>query len=211
VRRRDRVADVPDQGDVVLPDADAAEQQRRGNARQDEDRAAEQDRPQAAGEQGPDEHQAGLELHDRAERACGPDRQRTVDPSPADREQEEQQRPDLAELERVRDRPGQTGEQERRPSDGRPNREQRGPGDEHRHRPADPEPGRGGRRDQGEGEDGEHEGRRVVEQAEAAGLLDRRVVEALAGEDAARRLVVRRGSRTRACRRPGPRESRARG
>ena len=47
-----------------------------------------------------------------------------------------------------------------------------------------------GGRQQGERQDGEHERRRVVEEAEATGLLDGRVVEALAGEDAARRLVV---------------------
>ena len=148
-------------------------------------------RSQPAGEQRPDEDQAGLELHDGPEGAGRPDRERPVEPAPADREEQEQQRADLAELQRVGDRPRQRRRAGASPSGRSPARAGADPGDEHRHRARRSRArSRSAAGQQPERQHGEDERRRVVEEAEAAGLLDGRVVEALAGEDAVRGLVV---------------------
>ena len=210
VGRRDRVADVPDQGDVVLPDADAAEDNVATAAATT--RIAPPRRTAASRRVSSAQTRIspGWSLTI-APRRRPPHRQRPVEPAPADREEQEQQRADLAELQRIGDRPRQAGEQERRPADRGADGQEGDPATSMAIDARDPEPRRGGGRHKGEREDGEDERRRVIEEAEAAGLLDGRVVEALAGEDAARRLVVGEEVEPERSRRTGPRGSRAPG
>ena len=189
VRRRDRVADLPDEGHEVGPCADPGQHGREHRQHAEDDRPDDR-RPPAPGQHGPDEQDPRLELDRRAQRGARPQPDRVVQPAPADREQEVQDRADLAELDRVGDGPRQAGQQDDPPADrprhgqdGRPDRER---GDQQ----PSPDPDR---RRLGQEAEGEHDGRerrRVVEQPEAAGRLEAHVVQRLAVEQPDRGLVV---------------------
>ena len=187
---RDRVADLPDEGREVRPGAGP------GDERGGDGEARQHDRPAAtasppAGEDRPDEDDPRLELDRRPQRCARPEPDRVVEPAPADREQQEQDRPDLAELDRVGERPRQPGQQDDPPADRA--RSPAGP----RRRPrttrsgspvqvqtavvADSSPnGRIERRER----------RRVVEEPEPAGRLEAHVVQRLAVQQADRGLVI---------------------
>ena len=190
MRRGDRVADVAQEREVVRPDREAAGYERRNDRRPDEHGDADDHRLPAPRNERPSEDEPGLDLDDRPCRRRPAERRRSVEPSPADRKEQEEQRPHLSQLEGVGERPRQPCEEDRQPADRRRDGHHRNAHEERRERQPDPGPRRDRRIERGERQDREDERRRVVEEAEAARLLDRRVVQALAGQDPVRRLVV---------------------
>ncbi len=190
VRGRDGSADPAEDGHVVGPRPETGHDRGR-HRRGGEDGDPDDGCPVAPGHDGPAEQQRRLDLHDRPERHRDPQRTRPVAPTPAGGEGEEQERPDLAELDRVEVRPADAGQEEDRPADARADREESaaegeraGEDDRPDHRPAACRQPR--ERDH---EDGE--GRRIEEDREPAGDVDRRVVQRLPGQQAVRRLDVR--------------------
>ena len=124
VRGRDRVADLSDEGDEVGPCSDPGEQRRRnGEDREGDD--AHRDGAIASGQERPDEDEPRLELDRGTKGAAQAQAEGVVQPSPADREAQEQERPHLAELHGIRKWPGQTGQQDGPPADGRRDRHER--------------------------------------------------------------------------------------
>ena len=189
VRGRDRVADLSDEGDEVGPCSDPGEQRRR-NGEDREGDGAHRDSAVASGQERPDEDEPRLELDRRTKGAAQAQAEGIVQPSPADREAQEQERSHLAELHGIREWPGQTGQQNGPPADGRRDRHERDTDEERGDEQGGPGPDRGRRREEPERQDERDERRRVVEEPEAATRLEGQVVDRCACQHASRRLVV---------------------
>ncbi len=191
VRRRDRVADLADEGrrSPTRRPTPASTVASDRQARQD-DRPDDRPPRHRRGQDGPDEDDPRLELDRRPQRGARPEPDRVVQPAPADREQQEQDRADLAELDRVGERPRQPGQQDDPPADRPRHRQDARPDRERRDQERGPDPDRRRRGQQAERQDERRERRRVVEQPEAAGRLEAHVVQRLAVEQADRGLVV---------------------
>ncbi len=148
------------------------------------------DRSPAGRQQRPDEDESRLQLDGGPGGGAQAQADRVIEPPPADREREVQQRPHLPELDRVDERPRQAGEEHDPPAHRTRDRQDRGADEERRDEERRPDPdGRAGRQ-QAERKDERNERRRVIEQPERAARLEREVVDRLAVEQAGRRLVI---------------------
>ena len=133
--------------------------------------------------------------------ALSPSRSGVVHPPPTDRERQEQQRPDLPELDGVHEWPRQTREEHDQPLDGSGHRQDRHANEEGRQDDGDPQPRGNGRVEEAEGQDERQEQRRVVEQPPPLDGLEAHVVQRLAVEHPPSPRRDRPGSRSRVCRR----------
>ena len=190
VRREDRLVGPRQQVEFLEPRVRARDERRHDGEQREADEA-DDGRSQASGEHGPAKHKRGLQLDRRAERGGDAERPRSIHPPPPNCEQQQEQRPHLAELDRVQDRPRQGRQQEDRELHPPRDRHERHRGSrrgEQQHRPhVDAEVAR----EQGDRRDEQGERRRIQEQAKPADHVDRRVVQRPTGNQSINRQVVR--------------------
>jgi hypothetical protein len=186
---RDRGADRAQEPQIVGPGRHADHDGRERRCRQ-RGSNAHRHSPPSPREQRPAEEQAGLDLDEGT--GCGRSAEPllSVEPSPAQREQQEEQRADLAEADSVEHRPVEPAEEQDQPADVTRDRERRDSTDERRRREPQPDPHRDLVGQEREGHHRQRERWRVQVDRKPPSRLNRRVVEGLPVEDALARPDV---------------------
>ena len=187
VRRANGLADRPEQRHVIGPGGGADQWQ--GHETRDRDDAHRDGRrAPRPDEGGPPDEQQRLQLHESAQADRRAEGLRTIQPAPARDEQQQQDRPDLAELERVQDRPVQARQQQQHPAERRRDGHQGDRPDDARDEQPGPDPDPG-RPEQRERHERDRERRRIQEDREATSEIDARVVERLPVDGPVRRVA----------------------